>query len=193
MSGYWRDAIEAGHKTGPYRTSIKAVQQYEDAFNEPFARNSYKSAGFKKDVGRVSATPTMISPKNIVGLVPGDLPDTAEEPAVDPNTYRIYSDENVVRSIFAILGYRFVEADTNSDGFKETSLRTEKRVVSLADAVAYVPNSRGASGGGTQSRRYYPCYTDVSNNTTLRYVVIIEDGKQDKLPEIDAKFPSIAY
>ena len=84
MTGYWRDIIEGGHKTGPHRTSIKAVEEYEKAYNDPFGLNSYQSAGFKKKAGKVYADPTMISPKNIVGLVAIDVP-VIEDPT-DPRT-----------------------------------------------------------------------------------------------------------
>jgi hypothetical protein len=78
MSGYWRDAIEAGHKTGPYRTSIAAVENYEAVYNDPFGRNSYQCAGFKKKNGRVrDADPTMVHPRNIDGLDPIALPSVA--------------------------------------------------------------------------------------------------------------------
>ncbi len=74
MTGYWRDVIEGGHKTGPYRTSIRAIEEYEKTYLDPFGMNSYKSAGFKKKNGRVTATYTMLSPKNIANLEAVDLP-----------------------------------------------------------------------------------------------------------------------
>jgi len=74
MSGYWREDIEGGHKTGPYRTSIKAIEDYEKTYLDPFGLNSYQTAGFKKKKGKVSADQTMLSPKHIQNLVVVDLP-----------------------------------------------------------------------------------------------------------------------
>jgi len=54
MTGYWRDIIEGDHKTGPYRTSINAVEEYEKIFNDPFGINTYQTAGFNKRKGKVS-------------------------------------------------------------------------------------------------------------------------------------------
>jgi hypothetical protein len=80
MTGYWRDAIDKGHKTGPHRTSVKAVEEYEIAFKDPFGKNSYQSAGFRKDNGKLTtAHHTMVSAHNIVGLVAVDLPAAARE------------------------------------------------------------------------------------------------------------------
>ena len=192
MTGYWRADIEAGHKTGPHRTSIKAIEEYEKTYLDPFGTNSYQTAGFKKKKGKVSANPTMLSSKNVLNLEAVDLPPVMDE-IVDVNLYRIYSDENAVREVCKILGYRFVLAKDNDEGFKETSLRSEKRVVSLVEAVNYVPKSQGGGGGGLQSRRYYPCYTDTTNNASLRFVVIIEPSIDPvKITECDTKYPSIA-
>jgi hypothetical protein len=74
MTGYWREDIEAGHKTGPHRTSIKAIEEYEKTYLDPFGANSYQSSGFKKNKGKVSATPTMLSSKHIPNLDAIDLP-----------------------------------------------------------------------------------------------------------------------
>jgi len=69
MTGYWRDVIESGHKTGPHRTSIKAIEEYEKTYTDPFGKNSYQTAGFKKRKGKVTSNSTMLSPKNIPNLV----------------------------------------------------------------------------------------------------------------------------
>ena len=74
MSGYWREDIEGGHKTGPHRTSIKAIEEYEKTYIDPFGLNSYQTAGFKKKKGKVSAVPTMLSSKHIPNLDAIDLP-----------------------------------------------------------------------------------------------------------------------
>ena len=74
MTGYWREDIEGGHKTGPHRTSIRAIEEYEKTYLDPFGTNSYQTAGFKKNKGKVSANPTMLSAKHIPNLEAIDLP-----------------------------------------------------------------------------------------------------------------------
>jgi hypothetical protein len=39
MTGYWKDIIEKGHKTGPIRTSIKAIENYEKIIEDPLNNN----------------------------------------------------------------------------------------------------------------------------------------------------------
>jgi hypothetical protein len=36
MTGYWKDIINKGHKTGPHRTSIQAIIDYEEFYNNPY-------------------------------------------------------------------------------------------------------------------------------------------------------------
>jgi hypothetical protein len=83
MTGYWRGDIEGGHKTGPHRTSIKAIEDYEKTYLDPFGTNSYQTAGFKKKKGKVSALPTMLSPKHIPNLEVVELPEVDEHPEYD--------------------------------------------------------------------------------------------------------------
>jgi len=87
MTGYWREYIEGGHKTGPHRTSIKAIEEYEKTYLDPFGTNSYQTTGFKKKKGKVSANSTMLSSKNIPNLEAVDLP-TVNNPT-DPATIPI--------------------------------------------------------------------------------------------------------
>lgn len=87
MTGYWRADIEGGHKTGPHRTSIKAIEEYEKIYLDPFGLTSYQTAGFRKKKGKVSADPTMLSSKNIPNLEMVDLP--VIEDKTDPTSIPI--------------------------------------------------------------------------------------------------------
>jgi hypothetical protein len=191
MTGYWREYIEGGHKTGPHRTSIKAIEEYERTYLDPFGINSYQTAGFKKKKGKVSAEPTMISSKHIPNLQAVDLPAVKDE-EVDINLYRIYSDEDVVRNVCNLLGYNYRQTKENAGGFKETSLNNKTTVVSLRDAVKKVPTAYGTNNGEKTYRTYYPCYVDTKNNESLRFVVIIRPGTdENKIVECDAKYSSL--
>lgn len=193
MTGYWRDTIESGHKTGPYRTSIEAIHQYETIYNDPFGLNSYQTAGFKKANGKVSSIPTFMTPKNIKNLNAVELP-LVEDEKVDINLYRIYDKEDTVKSVCKILNYDYRYVVDNEQGFKETSLNKKKEVVSLEDAVKKVPTAYGTNNGKITYRTYYPCYIDTKNKETLRFVLIIRpDTLKEKVKECDDRHPSIKY
>lgn len=98
MTGYWREAIENGHKTGPHRTSVKAVMDYETTFNDPFGKNSYQTSGFKKRNGKVLSDATMLSVKNVVGLEPIDLPSVPRDICAKPISI-INLEEDDIRDI----------------------------------------------------------------------------------------------
>ena len=58
MSGYWRTAIENGHKTGPHRTSINAIKEYEAFYENPLGNSIYNCA----------IKPVFLNPNNIRNL-----------------------------------------------------------------------------------------------------------------------------
>ena len=77
MTGYWKEDIERGHKTGPYRTSIEAVQQYNKNYENPYGLDDYKTSGFTKVSGKILGKPkSMLSPHNIKNLKAIDYPYT---------------------------------------------------------------------------------------------------------------------
>jgi hypothetical protein len=81
MSGYWRDIIIHGHKTGPYRMSIDAVKEYEKAYNEPFDGHSYRTSGFKTNNGQIvdNTCKTFLHHEHIDNLTPSDMPSQSHK------------------------------------------------------------------------------------------------------------------
>ena len=102
MSGYWREIIESGHKTGPYRTSIEAIVEYENAYLDPLGYNPYQTFGFKKNSrGKISQTTlTMLNYTHIENLIPVDLPEPKKlwettEPFTDYKTAKKWYKDNL--------------------------------------------------------------------------------------------------
>ena len=190
MTGYWRELLDAGHKTGPHRTSIQSIEEYEQSYLDPFGRNSYQTTGFKKKKGKVSSVPTMLHPKHIANLEAVALPAS-----VDIQTYRIYSDENTIKSVCNILGYEYRPTVDNDEGYKETSLNKAACVVSLREAIEKVPGCYGTNKGVITWRTYLPCYVDTKDKSTLRFVLIVRpntiEHHKDKLAECDKKHASL--
>ena len=59
MSGYWKQELLNGHKTGPHRTSIDAINEYEEFYKNPLGEMKYSTSGSKK---------LLTDPKNIQNL-----------------------------------------------------------------------------------------------------------------------------
>jgi hypothetical protein len=94
MSGYWADVIAAGHKTGPYRTSCQAVEEYELAFNDPFGDAAYSGGGITKTNERDIAikTESLVSANNIEGIE--KQPDTEiDNPKTVPIVVQVTAEE----------------------------------------------------------------------------------------------------
>jgi len=189
MTGYWRDEIQSGRITGPHRTSVRSIEEYEKTYLDPFGTNNYQTSGFKKTGGKVSdggSSCIMLSAKHVKNLVPVALEPVPEE-EVDPHLYRVYSDESMVRRVCEKLGYNYRETKIGADGFRETSLNYKKKIVSLEEAVKKVPTGYAIHNGEKKWRTCYPCYENVEDNKSLRFVVIIRpDTKMEDLEECDS-------
>jgi len=190
MTGYWRHNLDAGHKTGPHRTSIKAVEEYEETYNDPFGMNSYQSAGFRKKNGRIRAEPTMVSVKNVKGLAAAAAA-ADDKPKYD---YRVFDSFETAQNYCKLLGYQGKWTNLDKEGeFYLAGLNAKKAIASLEDACKKV---QSGYGGGGAKRTYFPCYVNVRDHTTLRIVVIIRPetiSEKIKLGRADAAFPSMSF
>lgn len=69
MTGMWLEKLLAGHKTGPFRTSVIAIRQYEEMYDNPYGDNSYRTSRFVKEDGCVKAIgATMLDEKHVAHL-----------------------------------------------------------------------------------------------------------------------------
>ena len=192
MTGYWRADVEGGHKTGPHRTSLKAIIEYENTYINPFGNNSYQTAGFKKKDGNVRASTTMLSPGNIPNLQAIDLP-AMQNDQVDINQYRVYLTSEVAKDACNVLYGHSCRFRQNEDGFMVASgtiSHGASTVLSLSDAISLVPGSRGLEQ--KRGRRIcIPCYIDTSDKDSARFIVIIHPGLEgSKIAACDARYPA---
>ena len=61
MTGYWKETILSGFKTGPYRTSLSAIDKYHEFFDDP-----KKYCESSKDSEKYQGT--FLHPKHISGM-----------------------------------------------------------------------------------------------------------------------------
>ena len=71
MTGYWKYEIENGHKTGPHRTSIAAINQYEEFYKNPLTETTYNTSNTKR---------LMVNPTNIKNLNFVESPNRINNP-----------------------------------------------------------------------------------------------------------------
>ena len=166
-----------------------AIEQYVEWFNNDcdFSSSKYKSSRITSNgEGKVNSKETKVNPKIVSGI------NNSGEDSDNENKYRVYNDEEVVKEVCKRLGYRYTPKKNNAEGFKETSLNRTKGVASLKDAISKVKSGYGTNNGEKTHRTYYPCYVDITNNETLRFVLIIRPETDIiNINEIDEKYPSI--
>ena len=178
MTGYWRSEIEGGHKTGPHRTSLKAIKEYEKTYLDPFGLNSYQTNGFKKKGGRITKThPTMLSSKHILNLEPIDLP-TVNNGEYERG-YEVFNTQEENYEYAKQFGAtRSRSYNTDDHGFKMCSSTTRK-VHSLSEIIKFLKNSSNGSNMGKSkselkvgeySYRCYVAYEDINDKSSEKFI-----------------------
>jgi hypothetical protein len=189
MSGYWREDIENGHKTGPHRTSIKAIEEYDNIYEDPFGVNSYDCAGFKKNKGKVTANPTMLNVRNINNLDPIDLQIVSEEekPLIkifdkftdmkqwfdEYDETKPWFDENRNKTKD---GPQKDKKDKDSRGFYKSITKTDKKL-KVRDTKDFEKNKEQNNwafnkGDNKNLFIWYPGYRDINDIETLEYWLV---------------------
>ena len=174
-------------------TNLKSVEKYDELFDSNFSTDVLKRVSWNSNTthGKGENKGTSSFPNvNDECVTTNSGEEEEEEEEGDIKLYRIYDNESKVRDACKILGYRYKSVESNDAGFKETSLNKKKCVASLSNAVKAVPTAYGTNNGVRSYRVYYPCYIDTTNNTTIRFVLIIRpDTEERKIVECDLNIP----
>jgi len=170
-----------------------AIEKYIEWFNNDcdYTKSEYQSNRIKSTgKGKVTSKPSKIHP-SIVSNLPESEENSEENPAEKITHYRIYDNEETLKEVCKLLKYSYRKSE-EKDGFKLTSLNKKRCVVSLDDAIKKVSTGYGTNNGIITHRNFYPCYTNISDKSTLRFVLLIRPGTEPSiLEEIDEKYPSI--
>ena len=183
MTGYWRDIIEAGHNTGPHRTSIKAIEAYEKICLDPFGTNSYQTSGFKMKNGIVSASATMLSAKNIQNMEAIDLPVVVDNDPIIAHPTPFKTIKKVKKFLKKVLDKHvnptaFIDIDgyiisTRMNSYyggrkKEELLATDILTIEQYNSIAVGLNISKTGNG--QNYMVYPVYDDITTKDVSYYV-----------------------
>jgi hypothetical protein len=187
MTGYWRADIEGGHKTGPHRTSIKAIEEYEKTYEDPFGLNSYQTAGFKKKKGKVSADPTMLSSKHIANLEAVELPVVNSPtiiayptPFATLHHVKLFLKEKLKRTVLPGEFYKQdgYELSTRLNSYynkkKKDLLASDRLTLDKYNSIAVGLNL--STTGNGQDYMVYPVYANMDTKEVLYYVRYLENN-----------------
>jgi hypothetical protein len=187
LSGYWRDILEGGHITGPFRTSVKAMEEYIQHYKDGYdCSGDYQCAGMKKKNRNVNKKGrTMLNPPNAVNL-PGD-----ENPAVSPfkREFEEFPTLELMNQCLKKINSRAHKKDEkdyplDSNGFKMCATTESPKVQSYDDIRRLATTRPGRELSnmpktmidmkniGSVTLRCYVCYKDITDKNTECYVII---------------------
>jgi hypothetical protein len=118
---------------------------------------------------------------------------------VPVNLFRVYKgeDEAVMRNVvYELYGRKYTREFKKSEDkrFLLSSITKKEQIVGLYTAINAVPGTAGLkhiAEGKPAPRRAWACYKDTNDNSTLYYIVLIEEKiTVEDLQKIDAKYPN---
>jgi hypothetical protein len=160
LTGYWKYDILNGHKTGPHRTSINAINEYEEFYKNPFGDIKYSTSGSKK---------LFVNPKNIKNLDDKFTDKEEKEPNIkefktQDEAKRFYKKE--LQDKLGGYGPRSHPGPNEDDFYVDTNV---KKVLSTQELF-----NKRKDWLKNQERPYRlrPCYSDVTDKNTLQWWLI---------------------
>lgn len=178
MSGYWKQELLNGHKTGPHRTSIESINQYEEFYKNPLAKTPYNTNSKK----------TFLQPKCVNLKIDATIDDSVQKTKKDKRepTFIDFKDHEYCRTkikTFVIerakkrgiqnsnlRGPRPLDSNKNKDenGFYHVQLREKKFIMSREEAKT--DKNCNINNGAEYALR--PYYTDKNDPNTLHWLFI---------------------
>ena len=186
MSGYWREIVESGHKTGPYRTSIDAIVEYENSYLDPLGDNPYHTFGFKKNSrGKISqSTLTMLNPVHIENLIPIDLPEPEKPyeisgPFEDASLAKKWCEENLIIE-YGTSVYGTYDEDGTKNKTSGTYIKVRACLVKIFNFEDTLKNG-DSLGWGTKAGSGYARIRPILNGVDkLKYIVSYDKTQKIK-------------
>ena len=146
-----------------------AIEQYVEWFNNDcdFRVSKYESHRISSNgKGKVNSKETKVNPKIVGGIVNDNI--YGKEPCI----YEFETQEKAREHYNKELkeknkGRGPNKIKPNEDGFYEATIRSNKKIYSLDE----IKNER-KQGLTENNYRFYPCYTDIYDKSTLKWLLI---------------------
>ena len=170
----YEDLPEFPHNQKPmFICNKKSVDEYVK-FKHDFVYNgkSYTSIRIKSDENRIKEYGTTWC-ANISSIESATITTTTTRSS-DNSKFRVYKDKKDMDYVVkTICGKNYVFQDP-IDGFIYTSLNGPAKIASITEAISKVNSGyTGQKDSSSGGRTVYPCYLNVTDHTTLVYVVLI--------------------
>lgn len=194
LNGY--DWLPSKHRTGPFRCHVKAIQEYEAAYEEPFGENNYECWGFRKVKGDIdiSKEKAIMLSKQHVSNLPEDV---SMLPRISRKKRNVYSKQDrgmqIFESVrearcFAHKVLKFPESiqlvgdmEKQRRGNFYTTNAPHKRVYTVDEIIAFMTKdgmlkctmlpTHTSDQVGKMTQRTFMCYQDLNDPNSFRVVL----------------------
>ena len=165
-------------------TNIESLERYVGQWESGMTEDySLKKTGGK----------TFVNPAGYTNTGLAVVEDETKQPRMEMG-HREFDDFEDIKAAASIMGYKkhSVKPSKLDEGFFKTSLNAKKSVHSLVQVLRKIKGAYGGGGGTIKFRTYYPCYEDIADPSTLRFVFIIrpkDDGSDytaEQMAQLDA-------
>jgi len=117
--------------------------------------------------------------------VAGQKPPLKQPAIVDVNSYRVYTDKNIAMKALRMVYPKYSFRDREKkDGFFMAACGGPAAATSLAHAIK---NAHVLTGGGDAATRWIPCYKDLADPTSVRYVMLMARLPKEEISRAGSK------
>ena len=160
MTGYWKNVILNGFNTGPHRTSINAIKEYEAFYNNHESIHNLEKIKYNTTT---SSKQIFVNPIHVKNM------EYVEKEKNEPIIMKFNKQEDVKEYYKIVLKDKMQgrgpnNIKPNEFGYYEATIRSNKKIYSCNE----VQNER-RHGLTEKNYRYYPCYEDITDKNTLQW------------------------
>jgi hypothetical protein len=164
-----------------------------DGFVPPKVYCTYRTNVVCKHLARIAENVARVAHERgwvdvsmeMIKEVAGQRPPVKQPAIVDVNSYRVYTDKNIaikaLRMVYPKYSFRDREM---KDGFFVAACGGPAAATSLAHAIK---NAHVLTGGGDAATRWIPCYRDLADPTSVRYVMLMARLPKEEISRAGAK------
>lgn len=163
MTGYWKNIVLNGFKTGPHRTSINAINEYESFYNNHETIETLEKVKYKTTT---SSKHLFVNPIHVKNM---EYTEKENKENKEPFIVKFNKQTEVKEYYNAVLKERLKgrgpnNIKPNEFGYYEATIRSNKKIYSCHEV-----EFERKQGLTKNNFRYYPCYQDITDKNTLEW------------------------
>lgn len=164
MTGYWKNVVLDGFKTGPHRTSISAINEYEAFYNNHETMEMLEKVKYNTTT---SSKHVFVNPVHVKNLEFVEI-DKKTEPII----VKFSKQEDAKKYYKTVLQEKLQGRGPNQIkpdefGYYKATIRSNKKIYSCHEIE--LERKHGLT---ENNFRFYPCYQDITDKKSLEWWLI---------------------